>query len=178
MRHREQRVVSDHGVLNRYLLTCRLLSPLTRRRHRKEKISTRTSVCCFLVRNVSVSQIFSWNVHHFIWFTAFRILNDQFPILNILRPEFEYLTYSHPASGHHFWYQPITDVETSENDFIDDALINYFPLICLGPFEYLPDNCRVTWVLQIRLRGIDCEVGEGSENRIAISLCRFCVVLG
>ena len=120
-------------------------------------------------------KLFAGYVDHFIRPSAFRILDDQFPILDILWSQFEYLTYSHSSSGHQFKYQPVTNVETSENDFIDDVLINYLPLIWLRPFEYLSNHCGAAWIRQVGLRGIDREIEKGSKDRIAVSLGRLCV---
>ena len=84
---------------------------------------------------------YAGNVLHLIRPSAFRILDDQFPILDILWSQFEYLPYSHSSSRHQLKYQPVTDIETSENDLVHNILINYLPLIWPGAFKYLSNQC-------------------------------------
>lgn len=98
--------------------------------------------------------------------------------MNIVRSQFEHLSNSHSTSGHQFKYEPVTDVETPEDNLINDILINDLPLIRLRAFEYLPNHCRVTWIRQVGLRCIYREVEKGSEDRIAILLGRLGVILG
>ena len=126
--------------------------------------------------NAFVSDIFSESVSNLLrdvydlgFPATFRLRQCDFSVLDINRPDLQYLPDSHTTLCHQFHHKPVSRIGCSENDLINQVLFDDFPLFRPAGPEYFPQNRRVAGILNLKVNGVADVIEEGLEAGVAVS---------
>jgi len=119
--------------------------------------------------NPVVPDVFLKPICHFLWdenilpfFAAFGVPQRQFPVMDVHRPQLQNLTHSHPATGHQFQHETVSQSLGCEDDFIDDVFLDDLPGNHGPGPEHLPEHRAVAGAAKI---GVDIDSDEVEEGR-------------
>jgi hypothetical protein len=120
--------------------------------------------------NPLVPDVFLESVCHLLWdenmfpiFTAFRVPQRQFPVVDVHRSQFQDLAHPHAATGHQFKHKAVPQFFGCKDDFVDDVFFDDFPRNHGPGPEHLPEHWAIAGAPKIRVDIASDEVEEGGE---------------
>ena len=118
------------------------------------------------------------NEDHFFLPAAFRLPEDQPPVLNVPGREFQGFAHAQTTTGHHLHEQAISGHGNLEDDLIHGLLLQEVPPYLIRCTEELSQHGRVARILEIGLTGVLDEVEEGGQGGETGSLGRLLPAVG
>jgi len=113
---------------------------------------------------------FLGNEHNLGLLAALGTRQSDLPVLNIHWSDFQNLTDPHSTSGHQLQHDPVPRLHGSENNLIDQVLLNDFPLLGRAFTEHFAQHGRIAGILDARIDRILEKVEEGLETGITVAL--------
>ena len=118
------------------------------------------------------------NEHLFMFPTAFRILQYQFAILEVLQSEFQHLTDPHTTPCHLFQHQPIPGLCGPENDLVHCLFFKDFPFRDHPLTVLFPDHRRIAGMMKAVIQIVADEIEKGTNVGIADAFSVWLVTFG
>lgn len=115
--------------------------------------------------------------YHFRFISAFRLPQNKFLVVHVLRGEFKDLSDSHTTPGHQFENKPVSHFCCSEDDRVNRFLLYNVPVVRLSRAVQFPKHWRVTGVSKGRIEVDPDEIEEcfqvGIPPVLGLLFCSF-----